>query len=511
MQHRLRIVAIEPIGKMETQCISIATEDGLYVTDNYVVTHNTSRLVAMIAFWAIPELLFDNPTPPEPVVVFDPAAEIGHMVWRLFTGSGRRVFIMNPDREPRDEAGMVRPWAPLIAQTNIIGWINTAHPLAAMHVHAVTQLFFEEDDVKLTGSGEFFAGTAESLMACLLAHVLWDQGLWSEDGTRIPPLPRDLISVREFLSLPADDLKAVLAYIRRYSPSSLARRYAGPLCSAHIETFSDIHLTCDLATRWLSIDAIADMVCGDTFDITDICYDSSIALFVQLPMGVCLAFKNIARVVFGTVVQCKVDHIGTTYPLVVTDESWMLKARAIRQIILNGGKYRIALHQAWQSCGDMDRVWGRESRESFFDNAAWIALGPLGDVSRAKEVSEACGHYGAMAYSSGDNSGVQYGSFLGRWSRGRNLNRHPIKRFVFFCHEVMQDLDRSVRLILRLKQPLVVGAAPYFQIKELDGLIDPSPYARTRETVRRPWYRLYLRKRMLPVPVNDPVEQREAA
>ena len=41
MQHRLRIVSIEPVGMKHARCIRVDHPDHLYVTNNYVVTHNT--------------------------------------------------------------------------------------------------------------------------------------------------------------------------------------------------------------------------------------------------------------------------------------------------------------------------------------------------------------------------------------------------------------------------------------------------------------------------------------
>jgi phosphate starvation-inducible PhoH-like protein len=35
------ITSIEPTGVEETQCISVATLDSLYVTDDFILTHNT--------------------------------------------------------------------------------------------------------------------------------------------------------------------------------------------------------------------------------------------------------------------------------------------------------------------------------------------------------------------------------------------------------------------------------------------------------------------------------------
>jgi ATP-dependent exoDNAse (exonuclease V) alpha subunit len=45
---RLRVTAIEPAGTAECVCISIDAPSGLYVTDNYIVTHNTTILRALV-------------------------------------------------------------------------------------------------------------------------------------------------------------------------------------------------------------------------------------------------------------------------------------------------------------------------------------------------------------------------------------------------------------------------------------------------------------------------------
>jgi type IV secretion system protein VirD4 len=283
----------------------------------------------------------------------------------------------------------------------------------------------------------------------------------------------------------------LLKYIRDHSSSSLARHYAGPLFDADHKTFSSIHHTCHQATRWLAIDALANMVCGDDFSITDIATDPNLALFIQPPMTVCNKHKGIVRLIFGALMNAKIMNPDETFPLVLTDESWLVRVEAIREIILNGGKYRIALHMIWQSIGSLDRVWGRDTRKEFFDGAAWIAVGPVGDVDSAREISEACGTFGALEHSAGDNSSVQAGTSLwGRWSRGNTGNRHPVKRSVLFLHETMQDLHRGVRLILRLPQPLIVGAGPYWEIPILRDMIDPSPYARVRPEKKPPWWRL---------------------
>lgn len=45
------IVSIEPAGEDEVACISVAAEDGLYVTEHCIVTHNTAWAVMLLAYW----------------------------------------------------------------------------------------------------------------------------------------------------------------------------------------------------------------------------------------------------------------------------------------------------------------------------------------------------------------------------------------------------------------------------------------------------------------------------
>lgn len=71
MQHRLRISSITPLGRKPAQCIAVGHPDHLYVTNNYIVTHNSHGL-------AIPNLV----TYPYSTVVFDPKGEL----WDLTAG-----------------------------------------------------------------------------------------------------------------------------------------------------------------------------------------------------------------------------------------------------------------------------------------------------------------------------------------------------------------------------------------------------------------------------------------
>ncbi|MGB2874076.1 MAG: AAA family ATPase [Gaiellaceae bacterium] len=50
--HR-RITGVEPVGRREVRCITVANEDGLYVTDGFIVTHNSPAMIEQVCSMAL--------------------------------------------------------------------------------------------------------------------------------------------------------------------------------------------------------------------------------------------------------------------------------------------------------------------------------------------------------------------------------------------------------------------------------------------------------------------------
>jgi len=67
---RLKIVNITPVGLKEAQCISVSAEDHLYVTDDYIVTHNTWIATSLAA-----QALESNQV--DKIILTRPAVEAG--------------------------------------------------------------------------------------------------------------------------------------------------------------------------------------------------------------------------------------------------------------------------------------------------------------------------------------------------------------------------------------------------------------------------------------------------
>jgi hypothetical protein len=50
---RKRIVSVEPVGRKIVQCVTVAAENGLYLTDDFIVTHNSPAMIEQITSMAL--------------------------------------------------------------------------------------------------------------------------------------------------------------------------------------------------------------------------------------------------------------------------------------------------------------------------------------------------------------------------------------------------------------------------------------------------------------------------
>jgi type IV secretion system protein VirD4 len=429
----------------------------------------TASLISTIAYWARAGL---------PQVILDPSCEIGPMMWRLLALELEcEVRILNADPDPRDGNGDPAPWRHLIACYDALGWIDVNDPYASANVQTMASYFVEVENARPTENEVFFRDSARDLIACIIAHILW------HDGPDAPP--KTLETVRAVLSLGDTELRCYLTRVHYESNSSMARQLAGgyfELDGRAEETFGNISFTARLATSWLSNPQLCAMVSGDDFSANDITEKRPVAVIIQVPMHVMLAHKGIARVVFGSFFTAKIAARNMNDALFVPDECWLLgKTEAHKTALFAGGKHGIVMHMPWQSLGQMEDVWGRDGRRFWLDNAAYVMFGRLRDPQVAKEVSDAMGTMAVVAVSEGDNKGMQAGIGFGRFSRGRTVNRHEIKRPVRMLSEIISDLERDDLLLIGLARPAQIKRALWFRIPWLAAAIDPSPYARQDE------------------------------
>lgn len=391
-------------------------------------------------------------------VVLDPSREIGPMVSadreRTF---GQRVVTLDPS-DPNTGA------------FNALDWIDIASPEAETNVEAVaTWLAGEPARGVKEGGAEFFRDMGKSLIACILADVLWT-----------PEGERTLRRLREVLVTPEADLRTALKLIHATSPSALARDLAGTLMGLVDDTFSGVYANANRATRWLSTKAYADLVSGRTFRTRDLC-DGGLTVFVQIPLKVLQSTPGLGRVVIGALLNAAYEADGRVKGriLFLLDEVARLGPMAVIETARDAGrKYGLTLLLLYQSVGQLVEQWGREGARAWYDSTSWRLYAAVQDPETARELSQVCGEHGVLATSHGDTAGTSAkGMGASHSNSGRSENRSEIRRALIKPDELLQDTRADEAfVIVRGARPLRCGRAIYFRRPQMVARVTPSRF-----------------------------------
>ena len=400
-------------------------------------------------------------------VVLDPSQEIGPMV------AEHRRQVMGHNVVTLD---------PATAKTigvNVLDWIDTASPLAESHVAAVVGWITGEVRPGTSGSGEFFKGSGQDLVACLLADLLWDPTLPVERKT-LRALQRRLVT-------PEDQMRELLGTIYERSASAMARDLAGTLKGAVAETFSGIYANANRDARWLSTAAYADLVSGGaegarpamrTADLTR----GRTTAFLQIPLTVLQTTPAVGRVLVGALLNAAYQADGKVKGrvLFLLDEVARLGyMQVLEQARDAGRKYGITLLLLYQSLGQLVAQWGREGKQAWYDSTSWRLFAAVQDPDTAKELSAMCGEYGVVATSQGDTEGSQARSGIASSSSGRSENRSEVKRALIKPDELTHDTRTDEAFVLmRGAKPLRCGRAVWFRRPEWAGLVAANRFHR---------------------------------
>jgi type IV secretion system protein VirD4 len=395
-------------------------------------------------------------------VVLDPSCEMGPMLRRAREAMGHRVIELSPATAAT-------------VGVNVLDWIDPADPMAEGHVQSVVAWTCGEPKRAATEDAQFFASWGRKLVTCLLADMLWDDDLASEHKT--------LRELRAAVATPEGQMRTLLRTIHATSRSPMARAVAGSLMEMKAdETFSGIYANANEMTSWLSTKAYANLVSGCSFRTADL-VGGDLSVFLQLPLESLITAPEVGRVLVGALLNAVYRQDGklTGRVLFLLDEAARLGRMAIlKQARDAGRKYGITLQLLMQSVGQLEDVWGREEKRSWYDGVSWRAYAAVRDWDTARELSDLFGSYAAIAYSEGDNTGRQRTLARlegGSRSRGQNTNRHEIKRKLINPEELLQDTRSDELFIYAGGKPIRCGRAIYFRRPELKDLVTANRFA----------------------------------
>jgi type IV secretion system protein VirD4 len=261
----------------------------------------------------------------------------------------------------------------------------------------------------------------------------------------------------------------------------MARAAVGPLFNTVKQagkTFAGVWDEANQATMWLTEPSLAFMVSGSNFLTTDICKKQAITLMFHLPLDLLQTYPALGRVLFGSFVSAKIASGTANWVLLCPDEPWALgKAKWMEIVVAAGRKHGLAMHAPWLDVGTLERIWGGKAwRDFWFSNARCVIFSRLNDPAIARDISQACGQHGVLAYAEGNNKSVSIGTGWGRGSRGSTENLHEIKRDVLMPYEIIQDMTRDDLLVLGLGKPLWLNRAIWQKYPDLRRGIMPTQY-----------------------------------
>lgn len=396
-------------------------------------------------------------------VVLDPSRELGPMLTACREGMGHKAVAL----EPGTPGGI-----------NVLDWIDIRHPLAETNVHAVVGWLFGEAEGASSDADRFFRNWGKQLVACLLAHMLWDPTL--------PPEARTLRTLRAGVVTPEDQMRDVLEGIHTGSHSPMARDLAGTLKKIVAETFSGIYGNATGDTAWLSVAAYADLVSGGPEGAEASCATAELAggkltVFLQIPLKVLRDTPAVGRVLVGALLNALYEADGAVEGrvLFLLDEVRRLGPMKILEVARDAGrKYGITLQLLYQAEDQLVEQWGRQGRNAWFDSVSWRMYAAVQNTDTAKSVSEAAGGHSVLAESEGSSRGSQ-GKPLeaGSRSTGTSFNRHEMARALIRPDELTQDVRGDEAFVFaRGSKPLRCGRAIYFRRPELRAAIDASRF-----------------------------------
>ena len=410
-------------------------------------------------------------------VVLDPSREMGPMM-RGYREQALGHHVVTLD--PRDAAA---------GGFNVLDWIDIASPEAESQVDAVVGWISGESRLATSSGSEFFRESGRSLIACLLADLLWDPDL--------PPEQKTLRTLRRRLVTPEDAMRALLEEVSQVSHSPMARDLAATLKGCVKETYSGIYQNAVKDTKWLSTSAYADLVSGTAFRTRDLT-GGKLTVFVQIPMGVLKTTPALGRVLIGALLNAvyEADGVLKGRVLFLLDEVARLGyMQVIEQARDAGRKYGITLMLLYQSLGQLVEQWGREGKQAWYDSSAWRLFAAVQDLDTARELSALCGEYTVVATSTGDTEGSQSRGGLGSSSSaGRSESRSEVKRPLIKPEEILQDCRTDEAFVLvRSSPPLRCGRAIHFRRREWDGLVGDNRFHRRHDGA---WFKAGLHARV---------------
>jgi type IV secretion system protein VirD4 len=417
---------------------------------------------------------------PGSMVVLDPAQEIGDMVApvrRRMTGPDgkpRRVVILDPMSNPVSGCDVLKPFRAMgVRQKTLI-------------VGAYAKMLLDEKSQAGSGSDQFFEQNTEKLVSGLLMYACYceTKSLPFQNGT-------DTITMQHYASLalmPEADLQKLIkvvcdnagepgsrgtgGYIGDADARQFIKYQLGAFSTMEPKQWSSIAATVSGCARWLSKAPLVEMVCGNDFSLDEFAV-GGLDVFIQLKGDTLKENKGLVRLLIGTMFKVMLEREGKSPKvpvLFVLDEVDLLGyMSALEEARDRGRKYAISLMLLYQSIGQLEKHFGKESAGAWFDSAAIVSYAAVKSKESATAISDTVGEMTVIVENTSQSASWRDGIFSRATSQNARVTKSENlqKRALLLAHEVREMRSDEQIIFVRGKPALRCGRAIFFRRPEM--------------------------------------------
>jgi type IV secretion system protein VirD4 len=388
------------------------------------------------------------------IVTFDPSCEIGPMVRRWREKMGQRVVCIGYEAEHQG--------------INVLACIQPHKPGASARILSMTASMCGEEPGR-KDSNSIFNDAGRNMIACLLAHMMYDEKNTSQ--------PKTIKTLIEGLVIPENEMQKQLKTIHKESNSELARKLAGTVMGIAPITFSGAYFNSLTMVGYLLDGENADMLSG-TFDPADV-LGGDVSVYIQIPTATLMHVPGVGRVIADSIVNSVIQADGNFVEPILfqADEARLLGAMKSLEVVLTmGRKYGLYVQLIYTSLNDMKRIWTEDGLETWLDLVGWAGYAAVSSKT-AKVLSETVGKMAVLAVSEGANQGTSgQGLGMGSRSKGSNQSTHEIGRSLINPDEFKDSRTDELFVFPRTGRPFRCSLAPYFRRPEMVAEIEQTTY-----------------------------------
>jgi type IV secretion system protein VirD4 len=390
------------------------------------------------------------------LVVLDPAGEVADMVGPARRAMGdRTVVVLDPDQiDARDVQGF-DVLAPLSQSRNM-----------ESDAIAFASLLCGGGGEK--GNAEFFKNLTKSLITGLLLVLLKEP--WVEDRTLRGLCKLTLLSDKE--------LKAKLAKIVAETEDEFIKLTLSPFVGMADQTFSGVATGAAEDTRWLAVSQFGALVCGNTFDVTEIA-KGKLDVFLSISAKVLKSNPGMARVMIGSLMEAMFQAGGNherTVLFALDEVSMLGYMEQLVEAQVRGRKYGLSLMMIYQNDGQVEKDYGKEGFKGWLESSSLVSYAAISSQETAENVSKRCGERTVRTESHSQGASLLVGPFSQANAAKASVSYSMTKVPLILAQEILTMRGDEQIVFVKGRAPIRMGRSVMFRRPEMMAVLGKSKF-----------------------------------